>query len=79
MGSSGSKPYVTYYEPRRRRYDVGSNYSKEYCQYWTASSNPRDSNFAMEKNAFSFSANDDLSPLKDSRRYSRFVSPFSKS
>ncbi|VDO33288.1 unnamed protein product [Haemonchus placei] len=43
----------------RRRQKYVFNYSKEYCQYWTASSNARDSNFAMEKNAFSFSANDD--------------------
>ncbi|KAK5969811.1 hypothetical protein GCK32_019910 [Trichostrongylus colubriformis] len=78
MGSSSSKPYVTSFEPRRRRYDVGSNYSKEYSQYWTPSSSNRDSNFVMERNAFSFMTNEDLSPLKDNRRYSQFVSSFSK-
>ncbi|WKY07685.1 hypothetical protein Q1695_007280 [Nippostrongylus brasiliensis] len=77
MGSSSTKPYHLYYEPRRRRCDVGSNYSKEYSQYW--SSKNRDSNFYIERNEFSFSTSDDFSPLKGSRRYSQFVSSFSKS
>ncbi|EYB81568.1 hypothetical protein Y032_0379g323 [Ancylostoma ceylanicum] len=57
MGSSSTKPYVTYYEPRRRRYDVSSNFSKEYSQYWSGAS--KNSDFSMERNAYSFSSNED--------------------
>ncbi|RCN47107.1 hypothetical protein ANCCAN_06830, partial [Ancylostoma caninum] len=77
MGSSSTKPYVTYYEPRRRRCDVSSNFSKEYSQYWSGAS--KNSDFSMERNAYSFSSNEDYSPTRDTRRYSQFVSSFSKS
>lgn len=39
--------------------DVSSNYSKEYSQYWTASSRNKDSNFFVERNAYSFANGED--------------------
>ncbi|VDO74524.1 unnamed protein product [Heligmosomoides polygyrus] len=65
--------------PSRRKLDVSSNYSKEYSQYWTASSRNKDSNFFVERNAYSFANGEDFSPLKSDRGYAQFVSPFSKS
>ncbi|KAK6752476.1 hypothetical protein RB195_003728 [Necator americanus] len=77
MGSSSTKPMAMYYEPRRRRHDVSSNFSKEYSQYWSGTS--KSSDFSIERNAYSFSTSEDYSPTRDNRRYSQFVSSFGKS
>ncbi|CAD6194683.1 unnamed protein product [Caenorhabditis auriculariae] len=68
-----------YYKRRRKPDERGSNFSKEYSEYWRNDKKKSvDNNF--ERNEFSFSPNSDYeSPLRNSRKHSSFVSSFDNS
>ncbi|KAK6752475.1 hypothetical protein RB195_003727 [Necator americanus] len=77
MGSSMAKSRRSEYcDYSNRKKDVGSNFSKEYAEYWKRPEIEKSSNFSIEKNEYSYFSSDDVSPTNNTKRYSTFVSAF---
>ncbi|CAB3406516.1 unnamed protein product [Caenorhabditis bovis] len=68
-----------YYKKRRKTDEIcGSNFSKDYSEYWKTTDRKND-NFAIERNEYMFSTSQAFdSPLRNSRKQhpSTFVSSF---